>query len=104
MRTARGRPAPRSMSCTSRFRRLVALWNNCVDDLRKVATKKRGARALDAAGWAALPPELRAEYDHPIATLRVALGPAAFARTWAEGRATSLDAVIDTALSELPEL
>lgn len=52
-----GRPA--------QFRRVLALWNDCVDDLRKANAKKKGAKALDAAGWAALPPELRAEYDHP---------------------------------------
>ncbi len=50
---------------TSQFRKLVALWNDCVDDLRRANSKKRGGAVLDADAWSALPSELRAEYDHP---------------------------------------
>lgn len=50
---------------SGQFRKLVSLWNDCIDDLRKANARKRGAKELDAAAWSALPPELRAEYDHP---------------------------------------
>ena len=56
---------PDALGRVGQFRKLVALWNDCVDDLRKASAKKRGAKALDAAAWSALPAELRAEYDHP---------------------------------------
>ena len=47
------------------FRKIVTIWNDCIDDLRKSNAKKKGARQLDAAAWSALPDDLRAEYDHP---------------------------------------
>jgi uncharacterized tellurite resistance protein B-like protein len=53
------------MGRPSQFKKIVELWNECVDDLRKANTKKRGGKELDAAAWSALPAELRAEYDHP---------------------------------------
>ncbi len=56
---------PDVLGRTGQFRRLVSVWNDCIDDLRKASAKKRGATTLDAAAWSALPVELRAEYDHP---------------------------------------
>lgn len=47
------------------FAKVLRVWNDCVDALRKSATKKGGAKALDAAAWSALPDDLRAELDHP---------------------------------------
>lgn len=47
------------------FSKILRIWNECVDALRASTAKKRGAKELDAAAWAALPEDLRAEYDHP---------------------------------------
>ncbi len=53
----------------AQFDALVRIWNACVDDLKRADTaKKKGgvvAGELTAAAWAALPPELRKQYDHP---------------------------------------
>lgn len=46
------------------FSRVVKIWNDCVDSLRKSASRRREG-ALDAIAWAAMPAELRAEIDHP---------------------------------------
>jgi tellurite resistance protein len=50
---------------SSQFKKLVELWNDCVDDLRKANARKGDRTALDAAAWSALPAELRDQYDHP---------------------------------------
>jgi tellurite resistance protein len=56
---------PDVLGRSAQFRKIVTIWNACIDDLRKANARKRGAGELDAAAWAALPPELRAQYDHP---------------------------------------
>lgn len=59
---------PHVLGRSAQFNPLVAIWNGCIADLKKAATAKRGTAddaALTAAAWEALPPELRAEYDHP---------------------------------------
>ncbi len=56
---------PNVLGRASQFNEVVAVWNRCVDDLRKASSRKAGGKSLDADGWAALPPELRAQYDHP---------------------------------------
>jgi uncharacterized tellurite resistance protein B-like protein len=46
--------------------KIVGIWNACVDDLKRANTAKKKSRGeLTAAAWAALPPDLRAQYDHP---------------------------------------
>lgn len=53
----------------SQFKQLPEIWNSCIADLRKLsrvaATTTDGALTLEA--WEAMPPELRAEVDHPLA-------------------------------------
>jgi predicted ATPase/class 3 adenylate cyclase/uncharacterized protein HemY len=56
------------------------------------------AEGLREATGAPLPPADRAEHDRPVAAVRTALGEEAFASAWAEGRAMSLEAVIQYAL------
>lgn len=58
---------PDVMARTAQFKPLVALWNDCVEDLRKVSAAKRkaGDGILTAAVWEAMPAELRAQHDHP---------------------------------------
>ena len=46
--------------------KIIAIWNACVDDLKRANTaKKKSGGELTATAWAALPPDLRAQYDHP---------------------------------------
>lgn len=48
------------------FAPLVRIWNQCVDDLRKATRlKEKHDGVLSAEAWAALPAELREQYDHP---------------------------------------
>jgi tetratricopeptide (TPR) repeat protein len=56
--------------------------------------------ALREAGDFAAPPAERAEHDQRAAALRAALGEAAFAAAWAEGRAMSLQQAIEYALAQ----
>lgn len=56
---------PDVMKRVGQFRKAVYLWNDCIDDLRKTSSRKRDGRPLDADGWAALPADLRNQYDHP---------------------------------------
>lgn len=51
----------------SQFSPIVDLWNACVTDLKKLGTSRHGATGgpLTGEAWLALPPELRADYDHP---------------------------------------
>jgi hypothetical protein len=56
------------------------------------------AEELRAAMGALLPPAERAEHDRAAAAIRTALGAAAFAAAWAEGRAMSLDEAVADAL------
>jgi hypothetical protein len=45
--------------------------------------------------------EVWADYDRSVAAVRAQLGDAAFARTWAEGRAQDLDATMAELSMEL---
>jgi len=56
---------PNVLGRVAQFRPVVAVWNECIDDLRKSSARRAGAKGLDPDAWAALPPELRVEYDHP---------------------------------------
>lgn len=59
---------PHVLGKPSQFRPLVELWNECVADLKKLSFTRREDNAtgpLTREAWLALPPELRAEYDHP---------------------------------------
>lgn len=58
------------MGIPSQFGRLADLWNSCVDDLRKlsrVSAAPTGA-GLTIESWEAMPTELRAGVDHPLAS------------------------------------
>jgi hypothetical protein len=46
------------------------------------------------------PVAIREEYERTVSEARAALGEAAFAAAWAEGRAMSLDQAVEYALSE----
>lgn len=58
---------PNVLGRPSQFEPLVALWNECLGDLRKLslARRERADAPLTADAWLALPPELREDYDHP---------------------------------------
>lgn len=56
---------PNIFKKSGQFSKILRVWNECVDALRASTAKKRGAKELDATAWAALPEDLRAEYDHP---------------------------------------
>lgn len=59
---------PHVLGRPSQFAPLVELWNECVADLKKLSFARRDERAdapLTRDAWLALPPELRADYDHP---------------------------------------
>jgi len=57
---------PNVLGIASQFRPLVQIWTDCIEELRPLS--RRAAKGLDLttreAYWA-LPPELRAETDHP---------------------------------------
>lgn len=57
---------PHVVGKKAQFAPLVALWNQAVDELRRASSlKAKNAGVLTPDGWAALPSELRAQYDHP---------------------------------------
>ena len=58
---------PHVLGRSAQFTPLVKLWNDCVGDLRRLGSKRNaaGTSPLTADAWLALPPELRADYDHP---------------------------------------
>lgn len=59
---------PNVLGKPSQFAPLVDLWNECVADLKKLSFTRRDERAdapLTREAWLALPPELRADHDHP---------------------------------------
>jgi predicted ATPase/class 3 adenylate cyclase len=60
------------------------------------------AEGLRDATGSALPASERAEHDRCVPAVRTALGEAAFAAAWAEGRAMSLEQSIDCALQAVP--
>jgi hypothetical protein len=57
------------------------------------------AEALRAAIGSPIPPIERAEYERAVAASRTALGEAAFAAAWAEGRAMTLERAVEFALA-----
>lgn len=63
-----GATIPHVLGRPAQFNPVVDVWNRCIDDLRKVSAVRRGGGvngATSAEAWMALPPELRAETDHP---------------------------------------
>jgi tellurite resistance protein len=58
---------PHVLGRPAQFAPLVALWNECVVDLKKLsfARREHADAPLTGEAWMALPPELRADYDHP---------------------------------------
>jgi uncharacterized tellurite resistance protein B-like protein len=63
-----GVAVPHVLGRPAQFNPVVEVWNGCIDDLRKVSSARRsgtGSRAMSAEAWMALPPELRAETEHP---------------------------------------
>ncbi len=57
------------------------------------------AEALQAVFHFILAPADRADHDRDVATVRAALGEAAFVAAWAEGRAMTMEQAIDEALN-----
>lgn len=63
-----GVAVPHVLGRPAQFNPVVEVWNDCIDDLRKVSSARRsvaGAGAMSADAWMALPPELKAETEHP---------------------------------------
>src|SRR5437667_2425112 len=60
------------------------------------------AEAMLEAMGAVQDPVDRAEYEQGLAAARVQLDEEAFAKTWAEGRAMSMDQAIAYALDQVP--
>ena len=58
------------------------------------------AEALQAVFHFILAPADRADHDRDVATVRAALGEAAFAAVWAEGRAMTMEQAIAEALNQ----
>lgn len=57
---------PDVLARQAQFKPLVEIWNSCVDDLRKLSSKKAGAPdQVTREMWEAMPEELRAQVDHP---------------------------------------
>lgn len=57
---------PNVLKKWSQFKPLVAIWNQCIEDLRRAARLKgKSEGELTAEAWSALPPELRSHFDHP---------------------------------------
>jgi uncharacterized tellurite resistance protein B-like protein len=58
---------PNALGRSSQFKKLSAIWNGCIDDLRRYSRSGgREGEELTASAWAALPDELRAGIDHPL--------------------------------------
>lgn len=59
---------PNVLGISSQFKKLAAIWNECIEDLRKLSSVARTQQAgeLTAAAWEAMPSELRAQVDHPL--------------------------------------
>lgn len=50
----------------AQFNQLVQIWNNCIEDLRRLSRKRAGQEGeLTAEMWETLPTELKADIDHP---------------------------------------
>lgn len=60
---------PNPMGIRSQFKKLPGIWNSCVADLRKLSrvSSSLDGEALTVEAWEAMPEELRADVDHPLA-------------------------------------
>lgn len=60
---------PNPMGIRSQFKKLPEVWNSCIADLRKLSrvSLSMGSGDLTVAAWEAMPAELRADVDHPLA-------------------------------------
>jgi len=58
---------PNALGISSQFKKISAIWNCCVDDLRKLSSVTRGNTdaPLTAKAWEAMPSELRSSVEHP---------------------------------------
>ncbi len=59
---------PNALGISSQFKKLAAIWNECIQDLRKLSSvaRREGGEELTVAAWEAMPPELRTGVDHPL--------------------------------------
>ncbi|HKQ49467.1 MAG TPA: TerB N-terminal domain-containing protein [Phycisphaerae bacterium] len=67
---------PGVLTANAQIRRLSAIWNECVEELRRFSSVVRNAQDQDAltpAAWEALPPDLRKATEHPLAQSMFAL-------------------------------
>lgn len=57
------------MGIPSQFKKLPEIWNSCIADLRKLSrvSASLGGEVLTLEAWEAMPEELRADVDHPLA-------------------------------------
>jgi tetratricopeptide (TPR) repeat protein len=78
----------------------LATVAGALDQPERAARLFGTADALRAALGAPLPPRERARREQAVAALRDALGEAAFAAAWAEGRALSLEDAVALALED----
>lgn len=60
---------PNPMGIKSQFKKLPDIWNSCIVDLRKLSrvSASLDGDALTVEAWEAMPDELRADVDHPLA-------------------------------------
>lgn len=60
---------PNPMGIRSQFKKLPDIWNSCIADLRKLSkvSSSLNSDRLTADAWEAMPDELRADVDHPLA-------------------------------------
>jgi uncharacterized tellurite resistance protein B-like protein len=58
---------PHVLGRSAQFTPVVDVWNDCIGDLKKLSfTRRTDASApLTGEAWMALPPELRADHEHP---------------------------------------
>ncbi len=60
--------APNPSGMTKQFQPLSAIWNGCIQELRKLSSVvNKSTGEVTFAAWEAMPPELRAGIDHPLA-------------------------------------
>lgn len=57
------------MGIRSQFKKLPEIWNSCIADLRKLSRVSASidGDAMTVDAWEAMPDELRADIDHPLA-------------------------------------
>jgi uncharacterized tellurite resistance protein B-like protein len=62
------RSCPNPLGLRSQFKALSAIWNACIEDLRRLSSVvgKEGAEVLSPTAWEAMPPEVRAGVEHPL--------------------------------------